>query len=153
MQGDKRLSLTIDASVFVASIQTHEVHHGDSLLFLNQLPQTGRQIYCPSLLVPECSASVARRTGNIELAEEIIEQVQKFPNLRLLPLSRIRARRAAQLAMDHRLRGADAVYLAVAEEFGTTLVTWDGEMRTRGANVVTTMTPAEWLAAQTGNGS
>lgn len=147
------MSLTIDASVFVASVRTQEAHHGDSLLFLSRLPQTGRQIYCPSLLVPECSASVARRTGNIELAEEIINQVQSFPNLRLLPLTRIHARQAAQLAMDHRLRGADAVYLAVAEEFGATLVTWDGEMRTRGAGVVTTVTPTEWLAAQTGTGN
>lgn len=73
--------------------------------------------------------------------------------MRLVSLTNRRARRAAELAAIYRLRGADAVYLAVAEEFGTTLVTWDGEMHTRGANVVTTMTPTEWLAAQTGNGS
>lgn len=64
-----------------------------------------------------------------------------------------RAGQAAELAAVYRLRGADAVYLAVAEEFGTTLVTWDGEMHTRGANVVTAVTPAEWLTAQTGSGN
>lgn len=67
--------------------------------------------------------------------------------MRLVSLTTVRARRAAELAAIYRLRGAGSVYLAVAEEFGTTLVTWDGEMRTRGANVVTTMTPTEWLAA------
>ncbi|MDQ2687006.1 MAG: type II toxin-antitoxin system VapC family toxin [Armatimonadota bacterium] len=145
--------MTIDASVFVASIRTQEINHGDSLLFLSRLPQTGTQIYCHSLLVPECSASIARRTGNVVQAEDIIEQVQMFPNLHLLPLTRDRAQQAAKLAMNYRLRGADAVYLAVAEEFETTLVTWDGEMRTRGAGVVTTLTPTEWLAAQTGAGN
>lgn len=146
------MSLTIDASVFVASIQTHEVHHADSLLFLNRLPQTGTQIYCPSLLVPECSASIARRTGDTAQARLLINEVQGLSNLTLFPLTIPRARRAAELAVTYRLRGADAVYVAVAEEFVATLVTWDGEMYERGGHVVTTITPTEWLAALVAGG-
>ena len=45
------------------------------------------------------------------------------------------------------MRGADAVYVAVAEEFGTMLITWDAEMLSRGAQAVAVMTPSDWLAA------
>ena len=58
-----------------------------------------------------------------------------------------RADEAAEIAISYRLRGADAVYAAVALEFGTTLVTWDGEMLQRAPAAVPTMTPTDWLAA------
>ncbi len=48
--------------------------------------------------------------------------------------------------MTQRLRGADSVYVAVAEEFDTLLVTWDTEMLERGAAIAQTITPALWLA-------
>lgn len=46
-----------------------------------------------------------------------------------------------------RLRGADAVYVAVAQEYGATLIIWDQELLTRGAAAITVVTPADWLAA------
>jgi predicted nucleic acid-binding protein len=49
------------------------------------------------------------------------------------------------LAAAHRLRGADAVYLAVARRYGTTLVSRDDEQRTRGAAVASCKTPEEAL--------
>ena len=38
------------------------------------------------------------------------------------------------------------MYVAVAQEYGTTLITWDVELLTRGALTVPTMTPTDWLA-------
>ncbi len=70
--------------------------------------------------------------------------VEDFPRLQLVPLHAPLARRAAQVARDHRLRGADSVYVSVAETFDSGLVAWDAEMLERGAEVVTTMTPLEW---------
>jgi predicted nucleic acid-binding protein len=51
-----------------------------------------------------------------------------------------------QVATHHRLRGADSVYVAVAEAANATLITWDDEMLERGAGVVTTLTPLQWIA-------
>ena len=47
----------------------------------------------------------------------------------------------------YRLRGADAVYIALAVEFGATVITWDAEMLTRGAGAVSVLTPSDWLAS------
>jgi predicted nucleic acid-binding protein len=68
-------------------------------------------------------------------------------SLTLVPLTAGVARQAADLAAAHRLRGADAVYVAVARRYGTTIVSRDDEQRTRGAAVVTCQTPEEALTA------
>ncbi len=57
------------------------------------------------------------------------------------------ARQAAELAATHRLRGADAVYLAVARRYGTTLVSRDVEQRARGSAAGPWQTPEEALAS------
>lgn len=52
---------------------------------------------------------------------------------------------AAAIAARQFLRGADAVYAALARRLGTPLVTWDKELLERAAAVVPTLTPAGWL--------
>ena len=99
------------------------------------------------MLLVETVAAVARMTGNTALAQREIGVIRRFPGMKLVGLTLSRARLAARLTAVHRLRGADAVYLAVAAEYGTTLITWDAEMLVRGAGVVTTMTPTDWLAS------
>jgi predicted nucleic acid-binding protein len=48
-----------------------------------------------------------------------------------VPLDQTLALRAAEIAIENRLRGADAVYAAVAEDFDAVLVSWDEEMLER----------------------
>jgi predicted nucleic acid-binding protein len=57
----------------------------------------------------------------------------------------VAASRAAEIARQQRVRGADAVYVAVAEAFGAALIAWDSEMLERCTEVVTIVTPLEWL--------
>jgi predicted nucleic acid-binding protein len=142
------MNYTIDASVFIASARTQEPHHSASLDFLDQLRTKQPDVFCPSLTLPECSAALARRTGSVALAQRLVSIVENFTGMRLISLPVPRAQRAAQIAADHRLRGADSVYVAIAEEYAATLVTWDDEILKRGAAVVTTMTPDDWLMAQ-----
>jgi predicted nucleic acid-binding protein len=52
------------------------------------------------------------------------------------------AREAAELAARLRLRGADAVYVAVARKLDLPLVTWDAEQRERGGAAIVVRTPA-----------
>ncbi len=138
--------LTIDANVFVSARVRTEVQHTASDQFLNRLVQTAVNILNPTLIVPEVAAAIARPTGNAALANAVVSQIEAFPYLSLIELTQNRAHQAADLTILYRLRGPDAVYLAVAQEFGTTLITWDAEMLTRGAQAVPMMTPSEWLA-------
>jgi len=104
-------------------------------------------LYCPTILVPEAAAGIARPTNNVTLAGRTTNSIIRFSGMNLVEIDENRALLAAAVSITHRLRGADAIYVAIAQEFGTTLITWDGEMLTRGAQAVTVMTPSDWLAA------
>lgn len=139
--------LTIDAKVFISARVRTEVQHPASDQFLNRLVQAAVNILCPTLLVPEVAAAIARPTGNAALANAVVSQIEVFPYLSLIEVTQNRAHQAVDLTILYRLRGPDAVYVAVAQEFGTTLITWDAEMLMRGAQTVPVMTPSDWLAA------
>jgi predicted nucleic acid-binding protein len=142
------MNLTVDASVFVAASRTDEVHYLASRHFLQQARAQHCNLYCPTLVLPECAAAIARPTADARLAEELVSLIETFPRLQLVPLDLPLARRAVQVARDHRLRGADSVYVSVAEMFDAALIAWDAEMLERGADVVTTRTPLEWMEGQ-----
>ncbi len=90
-------------------------------------------------------AAITRPTGDTALAADLMRMIENIPGLNLAPLTSSLAHRAAKIAMTQRLRGADSVYVAAAEEFDAILVTWDTEMLKRGAAIVQTITPALWL--------
>lgn len=138
------MNYTIDASVFVAAARAPDVHHATSLQFLRQVEEQTANLFCPTLVLAECSAAIARQTDSPILAERTVVLIERLPRLLLVPLDVSLARRAAQIAMAYRLRGADAVYAAVAGAFNATLITWNTEMLQRSSAAVPTMIPLQW---------
>jgi predicted nucleic acid-binding protein len=136
---------TVDASVFVNAFNPHEVGHADSLLFLTTLHTSGDPVMVPTLLLPEIAAAVSRASGDRHGALRYALASAELPHLTLVTLTEVLGRQAAELAAVHRLRGADAVYVAVARRYASTLVSRDDEQRTRGSAVVTCQTPKEAL--------
>lgn len=68
-----------------------------------------------------------------------------MPNTVMVVLDEGLARQAAAFGAQHKLRGADAVYLASAALFAAELATLDREQLERGATIVQTLTPADFL--------
>ena len=139
------MNLTVDVSVFVAASRADEVHHQASRQFLQQIQAQQCDLYCPTLVLPECAAAIARPTADARLAEELVLLIEGLPRLYLVPLDHTLAQHASRVASEHRLRGADSVYVSVAGIVDSKLVAWDAELLERGASVVTTMTPLEWM--------
>ena len=104
----------------------------------------GTNMVEPTLFLPELAGAVARQTRP-RRARQALAIVQRLARIRFAPLRPGLARRAARLAADLRLAGGDAVYLAVAERVGFTLVSWDGQLKSRGSAVVAVQDPAELL--------
>lgn len=139
------MSVVIDASVFVAASRPSEAHYLESLEFLERLRSEGETVFCPVLVLAECSGAIARTTQSSSLAARIVLLIGEMQNLQLIAVTLPLARQASVLAGAHRLRGADAVYVAVASEFKATLVTWDDEMLERTPQEVSAITPAQWV--------
>jgi len=143
------MNCTVDANVFVAAVRLGEEHYAVSRRFLHLVRAEAVAVFCPTLVLPECAAAIARPTGDAALVEELTTLIESFPDLRLVTLDLPLARRAVQIAMTYRLRGADSIYVAVAETFNATLITWDAEMLQRSPAVILTLTPTEWVERQT----
>lgn len=141
------MSCTVDASVFVAAARKNDVHHLPSREFLFRAASASVPLVCPTLVLPESVAALARETGDPELAVRLVHAMLDTANLHLVALDAARAEQAAWVAANQRLKGADAVYVAVAEAAGTTLVTWDTEMLERCPGSVRCVTPPDWVAA------
>ncbi len=137
---------TIDASVFVNAFNPQEEGHEASFALLASIQEMSDPIIVPTLLVPEVAAAIARATGDATGAVGYARSAAALPHLALAPLGPAMGRQAAELAAAHRLRAADAVYVAVARRYGTSLVSRDEEQRARGSNVVACRTPEEALA-------
>jgi len=135
------VSATIDASVFIASLRSSEPAYAESWACLQQIQKNTVEVICPTLVLPECAAAIIRPTQDQQLASEVIHKVSNFPLMHLISLTQPLATRAAEIAIECRLRGADAIYVAVAEFYSTQLISLDQEMLERGKQLVTTATP------------
>lgn len=75
----------------------------------------------------------------------IARAVRGLPGQAWVSLDDVMAEESARLAAEYRLRGADAVYAAVARRYGTTLVTLDRQRLKRLRHALLVLTPAEAL--------
>lgn len=147
MSVTRNVRYTVDASVFVNAFNPHERGHAESLAFLAAIQKGGVPIIVPTLVLPEIGSAVARASDDSAGALQYANATAALPQLTLVPLTSQMARQAVELAVHHRLRGADAVYLAVARRYGTTVVSRDEEQRSRGSAIVTCQTPEEALTS------
>jgi predicted nucleic acid-binding protein len=129
----------------VNAFNPHEDGHVQSLQILIAIQERGDPMIVPTLLLAEVASAVARASDDSVGALQYANATAALPHLTLVTLTPAMAEQAAELAAAHRLRGADAVYLAVARRYGTTLVSRDDEQRTRGAGVAPCQTPEEAL--------
>ncbi len=131
----------IDASVYVAIVNTDDVHHRASRQWLESTLRAGETIQAPAIILNEVAAAVSRGVKNQRLALETIERLEHSTIIQLAPISIPLAKSAAHIAAKQRIRGCDAVYIALAADMGESLVTWDRQQKERGASLVTTFTP------------
>lgn len=139
--------ICIDASVLVAHSLSQDAFHEASNQFVRRVFIRNVPRCAPGLVLSECAGPVARRTGNEEMGRALTKFVEEFFEGELHPVSLALSWRAAEMAARCRLRGADADYVSTAEAHDATLVTWDQEMLDRGAAVVETRTPEQWIEA------
>ena len=85
---------------------------------------------------------MSRCTGNPDAARAV-DLLEQVPSGRLVPVDAQLARLAAELAGEYRLRSGDALYVALAQRPGVSLVTWALEQTERGGGAMPVFTPQE----------
>jgi predicted nucleic acid-binding protein len=95
----------------------------------------------PSLALTEIAGGLRRRTGDRVSTRRAVRHLLALPGIQIVELDRRLMWRATLLAATIGLRGADAVYVAVAHHYATPLITWDTDQRDRAKLVVSARTP------------
>jgi len=126
----------VDASVWVSRLVPADANHAASRAWLEGESAQGGLLVAPTILLPEVAGALARRTGLASAARRAVTQLLRVPVLRLVTVDHLLAREAATLGARLRLRGADAVYVAVARRLRLPLVTWDKEQEARARTVI-----------------
>jgi predicted nucleic acid-binding protein len=122
--------------VWVSRLVPVDLHHRASATWFADREAGRDLLVSPALMPPEVAGAISRRTGDGRLARRAVRSILGIPALRLVVLDEELALRSARLAADLAMRGADAVYVAVAERLGLRLVTLDAEQRRRAGRVV-----------------
>lgn len=137
--------MIIDASVWVAAFLANDANHDASAAVLRALVQSKQQAATPVLALPEIAGAIARQTGDNKLAVAAVAFLGKQAWLEFVEVDELLARISTDIAIQQRLRGADAVYVALASQRDGMLITLDREMLERAPTSVTACTPSDWL--------
>ena len=137
--------MVVDACVWIAAFLPRDAHHPPALELVKQLERRRLQVTLPTLALAETCGAIARRSDSLEVAPPILQFVLAQPWIEHIAIDAALGREAASLAMRCRLRGVDAVYVALATTRGLPLITLDQEIFERAPPQVECMTPADWL--------
>lgn len=132
----------IDVSVVVSFLVPEDAHHALSRGWLRQQLLNATPLVVPILLLTEVGGAIARRTQARELGHRAVAQLQRLSALRIVAVDHRLGFLATELAVDLRLRGADAVYVALAVQLDLPLVSWDREQRERASARANVMMPS-----------
>lgn len=134
-------AFAVDASVIVSYLYPQDIFHEPSRIWLRRQVEENTPMVAPILLLTEVGGAIARRTGDSELGRRAVAQLRRLTNFRLLPVDHRLGLLATELAVDLQLRGADAIYVAVAAQLDIPLVSWDDEQRGRTGGFIQAHTP------------
>lgn len=134
--------IVVDASVWVSWLRPADRHHQATRGWLEPRLLAGEVMATPDLAIIEVAGAIARITGQPSLGRRSAAGLIDIPLLEVHSGDKERFSLAIALAADCRLRGADAVYAALAMRLDATLVTWDAELLDRASSRVRTERPA-----------
>lgn len=126
----------MDSSVLVAYLVELENFHPRSQQYINGLENGDYTFHVPMLVAVEVAAAINRKPQRNRLAiintwQQILLDWELDGKIVFYPLDRDRMDRSVNIAQRHRLRGADSVIVALAEELDMPLKTFDTEILAR----------------------
>lgn len=142
-------AVVVDASVFLADANAHETGHDDAVGVLEALATRRITLLVPAIGMVEVAAAIARGVGNPDRALAATRLYRQWPGVQIVAVDELLGDIAIDVAASQRLRGCDAVYVALAEARGAALITLDRQQRDRVPETVAAFSPGDALAELT----
>lgn len=121
--------MVIDTSVWVSSLLPYDANHQAARTWIDRHILHGGFFVAPIIFVIELASAIARETlpPNDPRADahKAVNQLYMLPIMRVVPIDQALVDEATSLAADHKIRGADALFVAGARQLSLPLVTFD----------------------------
>jgi predicted nucleic acid-binding protein len=137
----------IDASVHVADARPQEPDHEAARALFARVAAENVEVFLPEIVLAEIAAGISRGTEQIELAQRLAAALRRVPQFHFVAVEHTLGDLAAEMAAKYQIRGCDAIYVALAQQRGATLITLDRQQRARVPPTIVARTPGEELAA------
>lgn len=137
--------MIVDASIWVARFLEIDTHHDIARTCITGLMESESRIIIPMLAWAEIAGAIARRTGVAGNGHDAVDTIRAWRWVENVPLDSLLAQEAVRVADALKLRGADAVYVALAVMQQMPLITLDAEMLERARDAAEVWTPEQWL--------
>lgn len=128
-------TVVVDASVWVSAILPDEPNHATSQAWVDRWRRDGNQFAQPSIFVTEVGCAIGRRRQYATLATPAVADILVDGSIEFIAVDRAIAESAADIGIPSKLRGADAIYVALAKQRGIPIVTWDNEILSSASKV------------------
>jgi predicted nucleic acid-binding protein len=134
------MRLVLDASVAIAAAHTQEPSSSAARARVGHALRGRDELVVPTLFGIEVAGALARRGESEDRIRDYVARLTSAPH-EVIPLGAARGRRAVDVAIAGRLRGADAVYVWLASARRLPLCTLDPEMAERAARFCRVISP------------
>lgn len=138
------MNLTIDSSVFIASLNVSDVNHSLSVKFFQKIAPRTRyhSIIIPATIICE-TLHVLNRLGDPVGSTEIFSHAS--PDV-LVPIDKFFIQEyLLEMRRFKIMKTADAMIAAVAAKHNATLISWDRQLVKSTRPIVQSLTPAEFV--------
>ncbi len=126
----------VDASVLLPALALVDTHHEVCKSWLDQLIHSKKQFSAPSIILAEVAAPIGRMYNQPQLAETLVQKLMLASYANLIPVTIPLARRAAIIGTNYKIRGCDAIYVALAEMLDEELITLDKQQGERAKTLI-----------------
>lgn len=137
--------IVADASFWVSAFYEQDSHHKEADELLRRIVKQDLPVAAPVLALVELAGALFRRTKDPSGVEATLRYLQHQIWLTWVPLTIPFSEAASKIAISCSLRGADAVYVALAQQKEAPLITRDKEILARGQSAAVILTPTAWL--------
>lgn len=137
---------TLDANIFLRDASPWDAEGPVCRDLLAALRARQTPLIEPQILLAEVAGPLSRLYHDPMRGRIYVDIVRALPQLQLVAVDAALGQLAADLAADLALRGMDAIYVAVAQQYHCTLVTLDDEQQ-RAGTIMSVLTLAQALTA------
>ncbi len=137
----------LDASVLTNSFIEGEENYEFSKRLMEKIRKNAVLVFLPEIVLPEVASAISRGY-DYKTALEFVKELRQIPNFTFIPIDAELSNLAEKFAAENKLRGCDALYVAVAFSFNVKLITLDTQQKERAKDLIEVLTPKEELKTE-----